>query len=76
MEPTLPAVALVVETAEGVGFEPTVPGLPIQRFSRPPDSTTLAPLRGATVEGSDHLLDRKNARRSSAASFASTPPTT
>jgi len=32
--------------AEGVGFEPTVPGLPVQRFSRPPDSTTLAPLRG------------------------------
>ena len=31
--------------AEGVGFEPTVPGLPVQRFSRPPDSTTLAPLR-------------------------------
>ena len=30
--------------AERVGFEPTVP-LRVQRFSRPPDSTTLAPLR-------------------------------
>ena len=32
--------------AEGVGFEPTVQGLPAQRFSRPPDSTALAPLQG------------------------------
>src|SRR5687767_10301351 len=32
--------------AEGEGFEPSVQGLPTQRFSRPPDSTTLAPLRG------------------------------
>ena len=31
--------------AEGEGFEPSVAGLPLQRFSRPPDSTTLAPLR-------------------------------
>src|SRR5688572_13767780 len=30
--------------AERVGFEPTVP-LQVQRFSRPPRSTTLAPLR-------------------------------
>ena len=30
--------------AERVGFEPTVP-VKVQRFSRPPDSTTLAPLR-------------------------------
>ena len=30
--------------AERVGFEPTV-RLHAQRFSRPPDSTTLAPLR-------------------------------
>src|SRR2546423_5510104 len=30
--------------AERVGFEPTVP-VRVQRFSRPPDSTTLAPLR-------------------------------
>ena len=30
--------------AERVGFEPTEP-LRVQRFSRPPDSTTLAPLR-------------------------------
>ena len=32
--------------AERVGFEPTVP-LQVQRFSRPPRSTTLAPLRTA-----------------------------
>ena len=31
--------------AERVGFEPTVP-FRVQRFSRPPDSATLAPLRG------------------------------
>ena len=30
--------------AERVGFEPTVP-VRVQRFSRPPDSATLAPLR-------------------------------
>src|SRR5262245_44141105 len=33
-----------IRMAERVGFEPTVP-LRVQRFSRPPDSTTLAPLR-------------------------------
>src|SRR3954447_19560664 len=33
--------------AEGEGFEPSVQGLPTQRFSRPPRSTTPAPLRGA-----------------------------
>lgn len=32
------------EMAEGVGFEPTVPSL-VQRFSRPPQSATLSPLR-------------------------------
>src|SRR4051812_50094363 len=32
--------------AEGEGFEPSVGGLPLQRFSRPPRSTTPAPLRG------------------------------
>jgi hypothetical protein len=37
-------------SAEGVGFEPTVGGLPLQRFSRPPDSATLAPLRGAPAQ--------------------------
>ena len=30
---------------EGEGFEPSVPGSPAQRFSRPPHSTTLPPLR-------------------------------
>src|SRR4051812_30283336 len=33
--------------AEGVGFEPTVPVNPGQRFSRPPHSSALPPLRGA-----------------------------
>ena len=31
--------------AEGQGFEPWSPGLPVKRFSRPPHSTTLPPLR-------------------------------
>lgn len=34
--------------AEGEGFEPSVP-LRAQRFSRPPDSTTLAPLQNAAA---------------------------
>src|SRR5262249_61825168 len=34
--------------AERVGFEPTV-RLPVQRFSRPSHSTSLAPLRGGHV---------------------------
>ena len=38
----------VTGIAEGVGFEPTV-GLTLQRFSRPPQSTTLAPLRGKRI---------------------------
>src|SRR3954467_3935107 len=33
--------------AEGEGFEPSEPGLPTQRFSRPSHSTALPPLRGA-----------------------------
>lgn len=32
--------------AEGQGFEPWSPGLPVKRFSRPPHSTALPPLRG------------------------------
>ena len=37
--------------AEEEGFEPSSPGLPVKRFSRPPHSTTLPPLRilGATL---------------------------
>ena len=31
--------------AEEEGFEPSYPGLPGKRFSRPPHSTTLPPLR-------------------------------
>ena len=36
---------LCVSVAEREGFEPSVRGLPAQRFSRPPHSTTLPPLR-------------------------------
>src|SRR5258706_11317805 len=39
-----PLAVRCLRLAERVGFEPTVPGR-AQRFSRPPDSTTLAPLR-------------------------------
>ena len=33
------------EMAEEEGFEPSSPGAPVKRFSRPPHSTTLPPLR-------------------------------
>ena len=33
------------ELAEEEGFEPSLPGLRVKRFSRPPHSTTLPPLR-------------------------------
>ena len=36
---------LVYHLAEEEGFEPSYPGLPDKRFSRPPHSTTLPPLR-------------------------------
>src|SRR2546422_7651297 len=39
--------ACLLTMAERVGFEPTVQ-LPGQRFSRPPDSATLAPLHVLT----------------------------
>jgi hypothetical protein len=39
---------LKASLAERVGFEPTV-RLHAQRFSRPPRSATLAPLRGARL---------------------------
>src|SRR5262249_21396576 len=42
--------------AERVGFEPTVP-LRVQRFSRPPDSATLAPLRSYSCS---RLLRKKD----------------
>ena len=42
------AVANRKSQAERVGFEPTVP-VRAQRFSRPPDSTTLAPLRTLAI---------------------------
>ncbi len=37
--------ALPVKLAEEEGFEPSSPGLRVKRFSRPPHSTTLPPLR-------------------------------
>ena len=47
--PTAPYRALV-SVAEGVGFEPTVRSR-AQRFSRPPRSTTPAPLRKLGRDG-------------------------
>ena len=49
--------------AERVGFEPTVLLL-VQRFSRPPRSTTPAPLRmcGLGVRGGVYPSSRQNAR--------------
>ena len=41
--------------AERVGFEPTVP-VKVQRFSRPPDSTTLAPLRASPAWPKQSLI--------------------
>jgi hypothetical protein len=40
--------------AEGVGFEPTVPVNPGQRFSRPPHSSALPPLR--EISGQDRRI--------------------
>ena len=40
-----------LKLAERVGFEPTV-RLPVQRFSRPSHSTTLAPLRARSFKQS------------------------
>ncbi len=54
------AASIAPELAERVGFEPTVE-LPRQRFSRPPDSATLAPLHLACATGR-HRIDR-DARR-------------
>ena len=45
----------IEKMAERVGFEPTVP-LRGQRFSRPPDSATLAPLR---LTGRESTLGRE-----------------
>ncbi len=42
-----PCKEMEVDLAEAVGFEPTVP-VKVQRFSRPPQSTTLPRLRGWT----------------------------
>ena len=37
--------ALSIKLAEEEGFEPSSPGIRVKRFSRPPHSTTLPPLR-------------------------------
>jgi site-specific DNA recombinase len=49
-EVQLPLSAMQIKLAERVGFEPTV-RLHAQRFSRPPRSTTLAPLRRSGPQG-------------------------
>ena len=60
--------------AEEEGFEPSSPGLPVKRFSRPPHSTTLPPLRmgrvgwvfmptykkGVTIKGSAGIIWRRD----------------
>ena len=51
-----PDSRLQTHLAERVGFEPTVP-LRVQRFSRPPDSATLAPLRSYSCS---RLLRKKD----------------
>ena len=64
-----------MQKAEGVGFEPTV-GLPPQRFSRPSQSSTLAPLRvtyAAVVHGPDCRNSLKNDCKRALASSAKTP---
>ena len=74
-------VAEVIEagtSAEGEGFEPSVQGLPTQRFSRPPRSTTPAPLRrrarGAAEKPSDATRRSSRAARSSPAPAARPRP--
>ncbi len=42
---SLHAGPFALKLAEEEGFEPSSPGLPVKRFSRPPHSTTLPPLR-------------------------------
>ena len=53
------------ELAEEEGFEPSLPGLRVKRFSRPPHSTTLPPLRirdeAATVFSSSVSTTRPSA---------------
>ena len=60
--------------AEEEGFEPSSPGFPVKRFSRPPHSTTLPPLRmgrvgwvfmptykkGVTIKGSAGIIWRRD----------------
>src|SRR3954464_7139837 len=70
-------VMIATLIAEGEGFEPSVQGLPTQRFSRPPDSTTLAPLRDEVLQGSGYVRRAaKNSTRSAAHSGARTPAVT
>ena len=48
--------------AEEEGFEPSLPGLRAKRFSRPPHSTTLPPLRGVQLR----MVSEKKAPRKGA----------
>ncbi len=46
--------------AEEVGFEPTLPGIPVKQFSRLPPSTTRPPLRmGRVVSWPDDVISRR-----------------
>ncbi len=71
----VPANRPYLALAEGVGFEPTV-GLPPQRFSRPSQSSTLAPLR-VTAAAIGYCEDCRNSLKnrcnSSLTSSARTP---
>ena len=44
------------DLAEEEGFEPSYPGLPGKRFSRPPHSTTLPPLRRGPMWGAGVII--------------------
>ncbi len=61
------------ELAEEEGFEPSLPGLRVKRFSRPPHSTTLPPLRiwdeAATVFADGHGRSRRFVQRFDHAAF-------
>ena len=61
------------ELAEEEGFEPSLPGLRVKRFSRPPHSTTLPPLRirdeAATVFADGHGRSRRLVQRFDHAAF-------
>ena len=63
-------------TAEGEGFEPSSEESPPKRFSRPPHSTALPPLRGdpPRLEDLRAARDRWSAARGSRQAPASVAP--